>query len=113
MIALLYRIAKAISDWWHNRPEQPVYVLIRNTDGSTTIRTKEKKEVDEIFEAPKPPAKKLEKARVDAYMQAALQGLLSDGELALGRMNVEKVIDLAESLVREAIARADKMAEDG
>lgn len=47
--------------------------------------------------------------RVDQYFCAILQGLLSDGELTLNRIDPKALVDKAEELVREAIARADKV----
>lgn len=48
--------------------------------------------------------------RVDRYMTAILQGLLSDGDLVLTRINPNQVLDLAEALTQAAIIRANKMS---
>lgn len=49
--------------------------------------------------------------RVDYYMAMTLQGLLSDGDLTLNRINPAQLVNLAEKLCWEAMDRAATMAD--
>lgn len=112
MMSLLWRLLRAINDWWHGRPERPALVLVEKPDGTGLAKVMDETELPKIDAAAEVVMAKPSRERIDAYMQAALQGLLADGELSIGRINPTLVVDMAEKLTREAMARADKMADE-
>lgn len=50
--------------------------------------------------------------RVDQYFTSILNGLFSDGDLSLARIDNTLLLDKAEELVKEALQRADKVTEE-
>ena len=50
--------------------------------------------------------------RVDLYLSAVINGMLSDGELTMARIDVKLLLDKAEEIARGAISRADKITAE-
>lgn len=51
-------------------------------------------------------------SRVDLYLTSILNGIFSDGDLSLSRIDNKMLLDKVEELMKDAMARADKVTEE-